>query len=453
MEKKILKCDPLTTEEIMKHPKGWRYGNYQLHKRLYNLSIQQDYDELKRLHAIWLEYLICYYNNLCNARDVSPDIRTIDAVNIFIELSRVHYRVVEQNINKDRLEYENALFTLHYNQNMFVYALKHSDYEQTRLDWNKPIMQYNQQDIIDALLMLTENIDRISCSQSSIDETKKILELLYTRNSMFICVPWEKDDPIFNVKGFIHENGLFPNRDYFTFTTIYFHSIQRRIFYNDLFIQHTDKKPVLPEGAILRCREWVEQVLCGNLEDEVFEKIYAESCDEAYVFPGDYEWYIYRYPDLPNHQIAPILECFRKEYAKKYFSEYRISLQTILASINANSHTGHCARLFLINLIDAYMKNNLDFKWKDIVIISNEMLEGATEEIIRDEGETPYLVQTFSRYCLYNDSGVYICDDFYETLTYWFFIIKERGKKHRFTKLIEKIIDNVKQKPSYSGTF
>jgi hypothetical protein len=81
------------------------------------------------------------------------------------------------------------------------------------------------------------------------------------------------------------------------------------------------------------------------------------------------------------------------------------------------------------------------------------MLEACTENIIRDEEETPYLIQTFSRFYVYNNSSIYISDNFYETLTAWFFIIKHRGKKNRFEALIAQIIDNVQPKVTYTGNF
>lgn len=450
MEKKNLKTSPLIPSDVLSHKKGWRYGYYKFHQRLANWAQEEDRERLKVIHGEWLENLICFYGEWSIHRQLTPDIRSIVSVDIFIELNRTHYRIMKSKVYEEKRELENSLFTIHPEHNMHLYAMCHTShfshgFQQELLDWKKPILQYGQGDIMNGLLMLTEKIDQLSVE--SIKETQKVLELLYTRNGMFI----EEENMICDAIGFVHENGKHPNRDYFTFCAFYFHAVQRRLYYADLIPCKIQRPHGLPEGSIERCKAWVETTLCGNIEGEVYEKTYYKSCNEGYVFPGDLEWFTYRYPDLPQDQIAPILECFRKGMAKKYFSEFRISLQTLLASVDQDTHTGHCARLFLINIIDDYMKNHLDFKWKNVVVIDNEMIERSTEDMIYEEQlEAPLLIQQFSRYCVYNDSGIYTCDNFYETLTIWFYLIK---KKKRFEKLIERIIDGIVPIPVFTGIF
>jgi hypothetical protein len=277
--------------------------------------------------------------------------------------------------------------------------------------------------------MITEKIDQLP--SIAVSETRNLFRLLYIRHCQLI----------FQIE---------ITRDYLTFATIYFVAIHRRFFYWDLIPQ---KSFVIPEGSLDRCRRWIEKDVYGQMTDENFDDIYKKTYEEdaAYKFPGDLDWYNYRYPDLPNFQIAPILGCFRKELMQKYFSEYRISKETLLDSVNQNSHTGHCARLFMFNAIDQYMSIAMNMKWKDALVISNGMLESSSKELLREFGVTvPYFVQLFSRYCVYDVGNIYVTDNFYESLIIWLSLIRD---KKNWGNLIDKIIKGYETIPEYIGSF
>lgn len=460
---------PMSADDVIKHNRGYRYGYYQFHLQIQQWSIYIDElmkepDEklpkfqLEKLHQKWLTNLILYYQSWVGFRDVIPgQIRVFPAMDIFVELSRTFYLINRGEVNLQQQELDNAMFkTTLEDKNIHCFKLKHTDhftegFHKEKLDWDKPILLYTQQEVVDCLLMMTEKIDQLP--YEAVPETRKILRLLYIRHGQFIC---QKNMTEFlNVPNFYDSNLDIPNRDYLTFATIYFHAVQRRLFYWDLM------NPVVPppkrcqDEAIERCRNWIMNEVYAHMTDENFDDIYKATYEEdAYVFPGDLDWYSYRYPDLPNFQIGPIIDCFRKEMTKKYYSEYRVSKETLLDSVNQNSHTGHCARLFMFNAIHQYISTimtGVKFQWKDALVITNQMLESSSRELLRESGvKVPYFVQVFSRFCVYDVGNIYVSDNFYESFVIWLSLIRD---KKNWGLLIDKIIEGHEPAPEYIGYF
>ena len=424
--------EPLSAESVLNHPMGWRYGYYELHKRICEWSKEEDVETLKRLHDAWLESLIVDYLTWSKVEPLNFEIRSSVSMNIFMELCMSHYKIIKEQIEMEEKEI-GGLFKPQ-PQNFFLQTMQNSTsnfaegFHHHKLDWDLPILKYTKQDLQFALLMLTEKLDQLPFE--AFNETKKVLELLYTRFSMMM--QQEKLD-----------------RDFCTFCSIYFHAIQRRLFYTETV--HKTFYLDFPEGSLERCKNWIEKELCGTLPEELFEEFYDKACERAYWFPGDLEWFKYKYPDEPSHLVAPILDCFRMDLSKKYLSEHRISLETVLSAIDFNTHTGHCARIFIMLIIDNYFKNVLHFKWFDIVTIDNEMVEKADQMLLREEiGDFRYIVQFFSRFCVYHKSSIYVTDKFYETFVIWLIL---SNKTKTFEKLYLKIIKGEIPDELYSGSF
>lgn len=437
---------PMTPDEILNHQLGWRYGYYLFHMQINEWASQLEPlllttteklpGHLEKMHEMWLNNLILDFRFWIEYKDVVPGkIRVFPGMDIFVELSRTYYLISREQVETQRKELNEAMFkTTLEHSNMHCFKMNHTDhfsegFHKDRLDWEKPVLEYTRQEVMDALLMITEKIDQLP--SSAVSETRYLLRLLYIRHAQLVCT--EKD----------------LTRDYLTFTTIYFVAIQRRFFYWDLMPQ---KKYEVPPETTERCRQWIIKDVYNRMTDESFDDIYKNTYEEeAYVFPGDLDWYNYRYPDLPNFQIGPILGCFRTEMMKKYFSEYRISKETLLDSVNQNSHTGHCARLFMFNAIDQYISISMNTKWKDTLVISNNMLESCSKELLREYGVTvPYFVQIFSRYCIYDVGNIYVTDNFYESLVIWLSLIRDKKNWH---VLIDKIIKGYEAIPEYIGSF
>lgn len=442
--------EPMTPADILSHTFGREYGYYMFHQQIeewadfLNTGLWED-GELEQIHELWLANLILEYQSWIGFIDVIPGtIRHFPGMDIFVELCRTYYYISLHEVESQKQQLDDAMFKTTLDEtNIHCFKLSHTEHFN---DDKTPILQYNQQQVMNCLLMLTEKLDQLP--STAVEETKKVLRLLYIRNAQFIC---DAEIQTEWVKNFYDPELKCPNRDYLTFCTIYFVAIQRRIFYWDL-MSSSKRTCILPEGAVERCQKWIAKEIYGPMTEENFDDLYKKTYEEeAYIFPGDLDWYTYRYPDQPNFQIGPIIECFRKEMASKYFSEYRISKEVLLDSVNQTSHTGHCARLFMINAIDQYISIVKGTVWKDALVINNRDLESATRELLREYGvKVPYFVQIFSRYCVYDVGNIYVTDNFYECFVIWLSLIRD---KKNWSFLIDKIIKGHETVPQYQGTF
>lgn len=432
-----------TAHEIYSDARGHRYMFLQLHIKLNQWAEQNKQylgdiidrkvspndklrDSLIELHKNSLETFITDYSTW-SIMETYGNIRTCPSINMFTELSRTHFIIMYNKITEesDKIKRYHTSNLPSPSDFMILYNLEKSKYFE--VNYKMAIMSYKQTDIMNALLMLSEKIDQLPFD--AFEELKTILNILYTRNSILLCQHTSEevlDCENMNVKG---EN--MPNRDYITFCTIYFHVIQRRIFYTES-IKTCSIYGISPD-SIERCRKWVEDDVCIGLGGEGFDDCQAKSCEEAYKFPGDYEWFKYRYSNL-SAQTGPILDCFRKPFSKKYYSSYRISKEVILSAVNQTSHQGAISRIFVINAVDQYMRSHFSIPWRDGIVIDNNAIEGSDVKLYRNHA--PYLLQIFSRYYVYHDNTIYVSDCIYEAITFWMYLLKIKYNSEIFSNSI-----------------
>ena len=446
--------------EVYQNPKGHEFGLFTLYEEIKKLSTRNTrwlrgiaennaippasiISELKSLYEKWLEIWLLDYNNWIQKEriggsDVCP------SISIFVELCRTHFILKFKQIKE---ESQKVLESQDLNQNLSIlFAMKSLEYFDTHrsdFKWEVPIFQFKQSDIINALIILTEKLNQIPWAARG--ELTQAADILYTRNAVFFCTASSTD--ILDVKAMRVEvpgQPMRPNVDYLTFTSIYFNAIQRRLFYADLY--KPMDQPRYPDEAVKRVKEWVEKDLCSILDVDQFDEFWKASYEESYHFPGDSEWFVYKYPDVPP-QTGPILDCFRKDYSKKYYADYRVSMDVVLASVDVNSHTGYGARIFVINVVNNYIFSHLGYPFRDSCVIENENLEKKDFKFIRNA--VPYIVQVFSRYCCYYKKQVYYTDSLYETLTCWFYLLKihyhSTALDVNLSELVDWLIDGKKR--------
>jgi hypothetical protein len=446
-----------SAHDITTHVRGERYMLVELHRTLNswgktNARVLKalpkplvTVNDLNVLHAKWLEQMIVDYYYFGSMRTFG-NIRTCPAVQIFTELSRTHFILMYPHIVQEN---EQVAKSGEYTDDLLIsFRLELCNFMGEDSNWKTPVMMYTQQDVMNALLMLTEKLDQLP--MAAVDELKHVLRVLYTRNSVFLCET--STEQILNVPNMRTAENNMPNRDYLTFCTIYFHAIQRRIFYYE-HVQKSDRLPAeVDEAMVERVRLWVADVV-DSLGQEGFEDCYAKACEEAYNFPGDREWFKYRYPNLPA-QTGPILDCFRKKYAERYYMDYRASKDSVLGVIDQASHSGSAARIFVLNAVDQYMKTQFSIPWRDGLVIDNNALEGNQVKLYRSKA--PYLLQVFSRHWVYDKAAVYPCDSLYQSLAIWMYLLKYRYRSTVFgvslDRLVKKIVDNA-QKKSFTAIF
>ena len=398
--------------------------------------------ELKRRHSNgWLQ-LVAEYKGYWDARKTHNM-----ALCLFVELSRMHFIIQYQSLMDEtkRIAACRSDEAVGDSDMILIYddAIK-----------DVPIMRYKQSQIQTALLYITERLD--SMPWTSMPYMERIFHILYTRNSSFLCEHAKGE--LLDVPGMRDEqaDGLYtPNFDYLMFCTIYFHAIRRRLTFGrkvpkrsitfvpdtgDDIGKHID---TVDPRLIERTKQWFETIVCGSgMGRETFDDCYQKSSVEGFRFPGDAHWYKHRFPDLPVRDLGPILDCSRKEQAKLFYTEYRLSLETILAAMDQENQTGHCARIFFLNAVDMYMRIHFNgIAWRDALVIPNHALESSQERLLR--GGAPYLVQFYSRYIVYDDGFAYPSDSVYESFTFWLMLVDRKYKGQLFYVSLQPLINKL----------
>ena len=419
----------------------WAKQNY---AKLTHLSSNMDLKELKAEYDLWYEKLIVEYVSFSEVKDFPDGIRYMQSSFIFVELSRTYFLlnyaqvIKESSILKQNENAENLLILWKFNQT--------DHFESLTIPWDKPVFRFTQTEIITGILMLTEHLNLIPFE--GLNDLKQAIHILYLRNAIFFCQEMKAeilDSPEEFITKLPGSENLTPNRDYYAFCTIYFHAVFRRIFYGELIADlKTYHGEVDLTLAIDRCKKWISNELGETLGLDGFDDLYDKSYEEAYQFPGDLEWFKYKYPDQAPY-TGPILDCFRKEYSKKFYGEHRTSIESVLNTVGLNNHTGLCSYYFVLNVINQYFKTNLQFDWRECVCIDNDAIEGTEQLIMRSK--IPYLIQYFSKYyCFDKERGkIHITECVYSSFVYWLYTLKTYYGgyclSYNCKEVIEKIID------------
>ncbi len=462
-----------TFDQVFKHRRGHRFGYWKFHEKLNEWAKEntrilrlfaagepvEDWETYHTLHIDMLELYITDYAGwatltiVCEKdpvrnleelekrlkemsvvdNDTSAIIRHTVASDFFVELSRTHF------INMHRqLLHESAMIakldSIPDGKNFKVlWSLDHADFFYTA--GGKPIMAYKQSEVVSLLFHLTERLD--SLTMGAVEELRHILLLVYTRNSVFFCQKTTLEILDYPRGRMAEESAVIPSREYMVFCSIYFHALQRRLYMYDTCVRKN-----VPRIASGRFQHFVEHEI--KLGSETFEEEYKKACEEAYVFPGDLEWFKYQNPDMPV-QIGSILDCYRKEMAKRYYTTYRISQDVVLAAAQQPTHSGHASRIFIVNIVDQYLRIHYKIPWKDGIVIRNGAIE-SNEKKLFSKKTAPFLVQVCSRLWVYSDKVVYMTDDIYEAITFWLYLLRENYGGKLFGVDINEFIDRILKK-------
>ena len=421
---------PIDSHTVMTDPRGHRILMSLLYRQLsnwaaYNTIILKrmpqkvapgHMEETQKLYNEWLETFVADYEDNVEVR-----------MHIFVELSRAWWILNYNQLVDEQTDIENRRGIPNPDRDYMIFYHPVND--------PKWVIKYNQQNIMDALLEITSFAKYIP--SADISEVRQFVDLLLARNAVFFCE--ECGPEILNVGNMYDEAHRRPHRDYLMFTSIYFRAILRRFLYLDTFPVYKGVFQI-PTHMIESCQQWFEEDVCGILGSQGFEEMYKKACEAAYDFPGDLEWFKFRNPVAGEHR-GSILNCIRKDTAKRFFSEYRISKEVVLAAMNAMDHQGHCSRTMLFLAIDAYMMAMYNLEWADAVIVPLKDLENKQIKLYRPK--SPTLVETFSLFQCYHQKQVYRSDNIYETLAMWFYIVKKHYNGQIFGVNLQECIEKV----------
>jgi hypothetical protein len=305
---------------------------------------------------------------------------------------------------------------------------------------------YSQNDIFDTVLFLTERIDELTCDEETIEEFRTFVYALYTRNGALFCEATTADTlDMPNMRTPTTVKHLFvPNQDYMMFCTIYFNHLLRRLYYYDKLKENMGSVE-LPSGSVQRCKEWVKTSVLDSLGTEGFEDAYSSACEQCYHFPGDTQWFQYRYP-ARQPVTGPVLDCIRPVFAKRYFSDDRVTKDPILAAVDRCDHQGQCSRVFVLVALDQYMKTHYNASWRDAVVIDNEGIELSQFKLVK--ANAPCLLQLLSRYWVYDQARIYPCDNIYSAITTWMYILREKYNAALFGVSLATLTQLILQPPT-----
>lgn len=425
---------PVDSYTVMTDPRGHRALTASLYQQLLNWAnfntiilknmpqkvSKRLLEETQQLYDQWLETFVADYMD-------DKEVR----MHIFVELSRAWWILHYNTLVDEQRDIESRRGVPDPNRDyMLFYHPSTSD---------KWVIKYNQADIMDALLEITGFIKYVPSSE--MEELRQYVDMLFARNAVFFCE--ECGPEILNVPSMYDETHRRPTMDYLMFTSIYFRAILRRFFYLKTFPIYEGAFEI-PQHYIDACKRWFEGEVCTMLGTQGFEELYKKACDQAYDFPGDLEWFKYRNPVAGEHR-GSILNSIRKETAKRYFSEYRISKEVILAAMNVMDHQGHCARTFFWMAVDAYMMAHYKLEWANGVIVREQDLESEQVKFYRPK--SPTIVEQFSLFqCFYNKK-IYQSDNIYETMAAWLYMVKKHYGGRIFgvnlSPCIEKVIQSM----------
>ena len=212
------------------------------------------------------------------------------------------------------------------------------------------------------------------------------------------------------------------NRLFWMFCTNYVTRIRRRFHYESLFpVANLDRSPLsyIPDGSIERLKKW-----CSNLADGLadnFDERYKDSCRKAYNFPGDSEWFVFRYHHMSKTVEAQVRK-LRTKTAVEFFAHGNVSKETALA----HTDTSGSSRMFVLDIIDRYFRIFKQLKWRDGYVIDNGSIEESFEKI--STSHEPFLIQVFSSYWVYlggKKGKVLIVDDIYAAICLWFVCVRK----------------------------
>lgn len=432
----------MRAHSVFNHAKGRRAGIRDFYKHLnknaqvvYNLlsDIELGVEDIENIDVLYRGYLSIFVEDYYSFNEpyTINGQRGSHAMHLFLELSRIHFLLQYQRLKdeKQQVLYDVTMKDSYDTMLTFSFDSCRSEFwtNNSQLEFHsKTIMTYGQTHVIDALLYINKRMEEMPYDKETFEDFDMLTLSLFTRNSIFLCeacsdqafdhLNMRKEVP--NV-----ESKFTFNNDYLMLCTIYFNSIQRRLYYWKQFeTLHQDIPRGMPTEV---CETWFSTEVIPSLGDEGFDDLFAKASESSYDFVGDREWFVYRYPQRVIAK-GPVLDCIRPVEAQQYFKGIRYSKDVTLelSRGHRNDINGKMARRFFLLAIDQYFRNNHSVGWYEAVVIENEQLE--KEELKICKSPFPCLLKLLGDYWVYHDGVVYPSSNIYTTFAMWLYLIHKK---------------------------
>jgi len=323
--------------------------------------------------------------------------------------------------------------------------------KQVRELWAKPIMQYTQSEVEILVLFLTQQLNDINTREGNqgVEEYRKVFIILWLRiGQFFMEFHSEKVLDDHKMRHGPVDTGnpddiltCAPNQRFIGFCFFYMGELVRRFFYYDMLCKNSMRN--LPSAAVIssmreRCKLWVKRIT-ESLADDAFDDIYQNNLPTAYAFVGDDGWY--KFSESAVHSRGACIAKFRPHLHKRFFSEAQVTPQSVLST----TKDSYVSRLFVLRSINEHLKIQIPrLRFTNAAVIMNDGIEQSCYAL--QNNKLPLLLQVFSSFWAYDGGRVYVCDDIYEAVAVWFWILHKRYNNHLYdcdlTEFVDKIVIN-----------
>lgn len=448
--------------------------------------------QLQAIYDEWSRHLITHMDEMREIRfyNLSEEEFGLDAdgnkrkfkgtngIHVFFELTRVNYLVYYPTLleEMDNLSiYEEAdLSSEHY---LMLYSLKrttHSSFvaivdtfdisalyeekeapdeevEKMRLDvkklWDKPVMQYTQKQVQIVILFLTQQLNDVPTKDGSVvEEYRKVFLVLWLRIAQFFMEfhsPEILDDPEMRKGPFETNdpedvNTCAPNQNFLAFCFFYMSELLRRFFYYDTLVKNKmDALPTPEVRAQLRknTKAWVSRLM-ESIAEDAFEDIYADNMPKGYEFVGDDNWF--KFSQQGVHSRGACIAHIRPHLHKRFFSQNQVTPHSVISTTNDS----YVSRLFVLRAIDEHLKIQLSrVRFLNAAVVMNEGIEMSAYKL--QTNLVPVLLQVFSSFWPYDQGRVYVCDDIYEAVGVWFWLVQKRYRGQLYDCDLSSILPHI----------
>ncbi len=310
--------------------------------------------------------------------------------------------------------------------------------------WVKPIMSFTQSELVIMVFFLTQQLNDVPTTPSScfingteckinvVEEYRRIFHAVWLRAGMLMQethganvldvvvdapAPGEVGDPPMRQEIL---PGIFSfHRNFATFCSFYMGEIARRFFYYDLLSKNIMRHNAPVAELAQSTSAWLTRVV-DLFADEAFEDMYTNTNPEGYLFVGDDGWFKYSWPQK-IHSRGACITAFRPHLYKRFYSEAQLNKRAVLNGTKTNN----VARLFVFRAIDEHVKIQIPHvHWLNAVVVSNACIEMSAFKL--EASKAPVIIQVFSSYWTYDKGFVHICDDIFEAVGMWFWLLATR---------------------------
>ena len=388
--------------------------------------------------------------------------KNTNGAHVFFELTRVnylvHYPQLLSEMENLSLYDESDLTTTHYFMLHSLKMTKHKSWvaivdsfdisslydekeapdeevEEMRANikalWDKPIMQYTQSQVQMIVFFLTQQLNDVPTSEGGkvVEEYRRVFLVVWLRIAQFFiefqpattldCETLRKGP--FDTGDATDINTCSVNQQFVGFCFFYMGELLRRFFYYDHLVKNSMREvPQNVEKLTQSTKTWVSRI-CESLAEDAFDDLYTNGLPIAYAFVGDDGYF--KFSKAAVHSRGACIAEFRAHLHRRYFSEAQVTRRSVLSSTNES----YVSRLFVLRLIDAHLRIHLTrVRWLNAVLVMNDDIELSAYKL--ETNLVPVIIQVFSSFWAYDRGRVYICDDIYETVAVWFWLLATRYK-------------------------